>query len=145
MTTIIIVGSNHANTAKYHNTLGLPASVLVTEIDHGQLIGHTCIQDVPDFGVLETILKNANKVYWAESSEDEFYDADSYYDFLYWLQLYNLKYKNVKNFQTIVLVIPHLPASCLFCLCLLSLLFLFLLSLLSLFFILVIQTSNDND
>jgi hypothetical protein len=102
MTTIIIVGSNHANTAKYHNTLGLPASVLVTEIDHGQLIGHTCIQDVPDFGVLETILKNANEVYWAESSEDEFYDADSYYDFLYWLQLYNLKYKNVKNFQTIV-------------------------------------------
>jgi len=101
MTTIIIVGSNHTNTAKYHNTLGLPASVLVTEIDHGQLIGHTCIQDVPDFGVLETILKNANEVYWAHPDPSEFSDNNSYYEFLNWLKDYNLKYHNIKNFDSI--------------------------------------------
>ena len=101
MTTIIIVGSNHTNTAEYYKTLGLPASVLVTEIDHGQSIGHTCIQDIPDHGALETVLKNADEVYWAESIKDEFFDDDSYYDFLNWLKDYNLKYKNVKNFESI--------------------------------------------
>jgi len=99
---VIIVGSNHIKTAEYYRVLGIEPSMLVTEIDHSYPVGHTCIQDVPDHDALETILKNANEVYWAESSKDEFYDADSYYNFLYWLQLYNLKYKNVKNFQTIV-------------------------------------------
>jgi hypothetical protein len=101
MSTIIIVGSNHANTAEYYKTLGLPASVLVTKIDHGQLIGHTCIQDIPDHAILEIVLKNADEVYWAESNKDEFFDEDSYYDFLDWLKDYNLKYKNVKNFELI--------------------------------------------
>jgi len=97
----IIVGSNHANTAEYYKTLGLPASVLVTKIDHGQLIGHTCIQDIPDHAILEIVLKNADEVYWAESDINEFSSADAYYDFLYWLQLYNLKYKNIKNLQQV--------------------------------------------
>jgi hypothetical protein len=101
MSKIIIVGSNHANTAEYYKTLGLPASVLVTRIDHGQLIGHTCIQDISDHAILEIVLKNADEIYWAESNKDEFFDDDSYYDFLDWLKDYNLKYKNVKNFESI--------------------------------------------
>jgi hypothetical protein len=101
MSKIIIVGSNHANTAEYYKTLGLPASVLVTKIDHSQLIGHTGIQDIPDHAILEIVLKNADEIYWAESNKDEFFDDDSYYDFLDWLKDYNLKYKNVKNFELI--------------------------------------------
>lgn len=101
MSKIIIVGSNHANTAEYYKTLGLPASVLVTNVDHDQLIGHTCIQDIPDCAILEIVLKNADEVYWAESSKDEFFNDDSYYDFLNWLRDYNLKHHNVKNFKAI--------------------------------------------
>jgi hypothetical protein len=62
---VIIVGSNHTNTAEYYKVLGLEPSVLVTTVNHGQLIGHTCIQDIPDHSVLEIILRNANEVYWA--------------------------------------------------------------------------------
>ena len=98
---IIIVGSNHANTAEYYKTLGLPASVLVTNVDHGQLIGHTSIQDIPDHAILEIVLKNADEIYWAESGKDEFFDDDSYYDFLYWLQDYNYRQGNVKNISTV--------------------------------------------
>ena len=98
---IIIVGSNHGNTAEYYKKLNLPASGLVLEVNHRLQVGHTSIQDIPDHDVLETVLKNANEVYWAESNIDEFSSADAYYDFLYWLQLYNLKYKNIKNFQQV--------------------------------------------
>ena len=101
MTTIIIVGSNHTNTANYYKNLGLPESVIVTDVDHGHLVGHTCIQDIPDHAILEIVLKNADEVYWAESNKDEFFDDDSYYDFLDWLKDYNLKYKNVRNFELI--------------------------------------------
>jgi hypothetical protein len=40
-------------------------------------------------------------VYWAESSIDEFFDADSYYNFLNWLKDYNLSYNNVVNLHKI--------------------------------------------
>jgi hypothetical protein len=97
----IIVGSNHINTAEYYKTLGITPSVLVDTINHGHEIGHTCIQDVPDHDTLETILKNASEVYWAESDKNEFFDDVSYYNFLNWLKEYNLIYHNVKNFDTI--------------------------------------------
>jgi hypothetical protein len=98
---VIIVGSNHTNTANYYKKLGLSSSVLVTGINHKELIGHTCIQDIPDYNQLEIVLKNADEVYWAESNKDEFYDDNSYYDFLNWLKDYNLKNRNVKNFKLI--------------------------------------------
>ena len=98
---VIIVGSNHTNTANYYKKLGLSSSVLVTGINHKELIGHTCIQDIPDYNQLEIVLKNADEVYWAESNKDEFYDDSSYYDFLNWLKDYNLKNHNVKNFKLI--------------------------------------------
>jgi hypothetical protein len=98
---VIIVGSNHTNTANYYKKLGLRSSVLVTDINHKELIGHTCIQDIPDYSQLEVVLKNADEVYWAESNKDEFYDDNSYYDFLNWLKDYNLKNRNVKNFKII--------------------------------------------
>ena len=94
---IIIVGSNHANTADYYKKLSIGPSVLVTKIDHGESIGHTCIQDIPDYNQLEIVLKNADEVYWAESSKDEFYNDTAYYDFLHWLRDYNLKYHNFDN------------------------------------------------
>jgi len=98
---IIIVGSNHADTADYYKKLGIGPSVLVTGINHKESIGHTCIQDIPDHNQLEIVLKNADEVYWAESSKDEFYNDEAYYDFLHWLRDYNLKYHNVKNFKVI--------------------------------------------
>ena len=53
--TIIIVGSNHTNTAEYYKVLGLNSSTLITDIVHGHFIGHTCIQDVPEYAILETL------------------------------------------------------------------------------------------
>ena len=99
--TIIIVGSNHTNTAEYYKVLGLNSSTLITDIVHGHFIGHTCIQDVPEYAILETILKNAAEVYWAHPDPSEFFDYNSYYNFLNWLKDYNLKYHNVKNFDSI--------------------------------------------
>lgn len=100
---VIIVGSNSTPTAEYYKVLGLSSSMLVTEINHGHLIGHTCIQDVPDHNTLETILKNADEVYWAHPDPSEFFDHNSYYDFLNWLKDYNLKYHNVINYDSIAL------------------------------------------
>jgi hypothetical protein len=97
----IIVGSNHPNTAEYYKKLGLPASMLITNCNQKYEVGHTCIQDIPDYTVLEIVLKNADSVYWAESDKKEFFDNDSYYDFLYWLQDYNHQYRNVKNISII--------------------------------------------
>lgn len=97
----IIIGSNHSNTAEYYKNLGIPVSSLVLHTNHGLSVGHTSIQDIPDHDELELVLKNASEVYWAESHISEFSSADGFYDFLYWLQLYNLKHKNVKNFHKI--------------------------------------------
>lgn len=99
---VIILGSNNTNTAEYYKVLGFTPSMLVTEINHGQLIGHTCIQDVPNHEVLEIILKNADNVYWAHPEKSEFFDDCSYYKFLDWFKDYNLKYYNVKNFDSII-------------------------------------------
>ena len=98
---IIIVGSNHSDTAEYYKKHGIGASVLVTDITHSNLIGHTCIQDIPEHDKLEIVLKNADDVYWAESNKNEFSDVESYYEFLNWLKDYNLKYHNVKNINLI--------------------------------------------
>lgn len=98
---VIIVGSNDIKTAEYYKVLGLNQSMLVTEVDHGYLIGHTCIQDVPDHSTLETILKQADEVYWAHPTQTEFFDDQSYYDFLNWFKDYNLKYHNVINYNSI--------------------------------------------
>lgn len=98
---IIIVGSDDSKTSEYHRQIGIESSVLITSCDHKQLIGHTSVGDVPDLTDLEYILSQATEVYWAESSINEFFDADSYYDFLNWLKDYNLVYNNVVNFNKI--------------------------------------------
>lgn len=98
---IIIVGSPDSKTSEYHRQIGIESSVLITSCDHKQLIGHTSVGDVPDLTDLEYILSQATEVYWAESSINEFFDADSYYDFLNWLKDYNLVYNNVVNFNKI--------------------------------------------
>lgn len=98
---IIIVGSNSIKTSEYYKVIGVEPSKLAVEINHGYPVGHTCIQDVPEHNTLETILKNADEVYWAHPAPGEFFDYNSYYDFLNWLKDYNLKYRNVKNFNSI--------------------------------------------
>jgi hypothetical protein len=98
---VIILGSNHASTAEYYNTLGLPPSQLVTSKDHGHDIGHTGVQDIVDLYTLEKILSDADQVYWAHPHIDEFSNAQSYYDFLDWLKDYNLAYRNVQNMDSI--------------------------------------------
>ena len=98
---IIIIGSTDLKTSEYYKQLGIAPSMLVTTCDHKQLIGHTSVGDVPDLTDLEYILSQAKEVYWAESNINEFFDADSYYDFLNWLKDYNLKYNNVVNLDKI--------------------------------------------
>jgi hypothetical protein len=98
---IIIIGSTDLKTSEYYKHLGIAPSMLITTCDHKQLIGHTSVGDVPDLTDLEYILSQAQEVYWAESSIDEFFDADSYYNFLNWLKDYNLVHNNVVNFNKI--------------------------------------------
>lgn len=98
---IIIIGSTDLKTSEYYKQLGIASSMLVTTCNHKQLIGHTSVGDVPDLTDLEYILSQAKEVYWAESSINEFFDADSYYDFLNWLKDYNSKYNNVVNLDKI--------------------------------------------
>jgi hypothetical protein len=98
---IIIIGSTDLKTSEYYKQLGIAPSTLITTCDHKQLIGHTSVGDVPDLTHLEYILSQAQEVYWAESSIDEFFDVDSYYNFLNWLKDYNLLHNNVVNFNKI--------------------------------------------
>ena len=98
---IIIVGSTDLKTSEYYKQINIESSVLITSRDHKQLIGHTSVGDVPDLKDLEYILSQATEVYWAESSINEFFDADSYYDFVNWLKDYNLIYNNVVNLHKI--------------------------------------------
>ena len=98
---IVIVGSTDLKTSEYYKQIGIASSMLITSRDHQQLIGHTSVGDVPDLKDLEYILSQATEVYWAESSIDEFFDADSYYDFVNWLKDYNLIYNNVVNLHKI--------------------------------------------
>jgi hypothetical protein len=99
---VIVLGSNHASTAEYYKTLALPPSELVTTVDHGHKVGHTCVQDIVDLSLLEKVLSNAKQVYWAHPDIAEFSDAESYYNFVEWLKNYNLKYNNVQNIDSII-------------------------------------------
>jgi hypothetical protein len=101
VTSIIIVGSTDTKTSEYYQQLSIAPSVLVTNRDHKQLIGHTSVGDIPDLKELEYVLSQAEQVYWAESNINEFFDTDSYYSFLDWLKDYNLKYNNVVNLDKI--------------------------------------------
>jgi hypothetical protein len=64
-------------------------------------VAHTSVGDIPDLDELEYVLKQADSVYWAESTIEEFNDADSYYNFLNWLKDHHLKYNNVVNLDKI--------------------------------------------
>jgi hypothetical protein len=98
---IIIVGSNHDNTASYYKKLNMLPSHLITGIDHNHMIGHTSIHDIPDYQTLEIVLSRAKEVYWAECKKEEFHNDEWYYSFLNWLKDFNLKYKTVQNLNQI--------------------------------------------
>jgi hypothetical protein len=99
----IILGSNSNATAEYYKKLELSPSTLLTSYNQNYTIAHTSVHDIPDLDELKNVLKDADQVYWAESPLSEFADPDSYHKFLYWLQDYNIQYKNVKNFSLIYL------------------------------------------
>ena len=101
MASIIIVGSNHANTAEYYKRLGLPPSRLVTSTGHNEPVAHTSVQDIFDRTLLKDVLAEADEVYWAESTPDEFPNADWHYAFLVWLKDFHLEYGTVKNLYTV--------------------------------------------
>lgn len=86
----------------YYKKLGIAPSVLVLDQYHNQVVGHTSVGDIPDLIQLEIVLSQAQLVYWAHSSIDEFADEDSYYEFLNWLKNYNVVYRNVVNFNEII-------------------------------------------
>lgn len=98
MKKILILGSNRDNTAEYYKTINVEPSVLVLDKDQPYDVGHTSIQDIVDYNVLETILSSADQVYWAFPQVSEFSNADSYYQFLEWLKVYQYKHNNVTNF-----------------------------------------------
>jgi len=101
MKKILIVGSNAQSTSTFYKKLGLQTSQLVTKPTQDYDIGHTSIQDVVDYCVFEILLGSATKVFWAHPSEKEFYDSDSFIDFLNWFRDYQTVYKNVVNFYEI--------------------------------------------
>ena len=98
---IIIVGSTDVKTSEYYTQLGIAPSVLITGQHHNQPVAHTSVGDIPNLDELEYVLKQADSVYWAESDITEFFNADSYYNFLDWFKNYNLKYRNVVNLDKI--------------------------------------------
>lgn len=97
----IILGSNHKSTANYHLQLNLPTSKLIFSSKQDYTVGHTSIQDVTDYLQLEEILKVADRVYWCHPNVEEFATMDDYLEFVNWLKDYNLKYRNVMNFDSI--------------------------------------------
>jgi hypothetical protein len=103
MSTVIILGSNHSNTAEHYQSLGLGKSTLVLYADQSFSIGHTSVQDILDLTDLELVLKKTTDVYWAFPDKSEFEQDRYYYEFLYWLQEYNHRYHNVRNIADIKL------------------------------------------
>jgi hypothetical protein len=103
MNSTIILGSNHSNTAEYYRVLGLEQSTLVLTADQNFSVGHTSVQDITDLVELEMLLKKTNDVYWAFPDKNQFEQDEYYYNFLYWLQEYNYRYRNVRNIDQIKL------------------------------------------
>lgn len=96
---ILIVGSNHSNTAEYYKRFGTEPSVLVTSVDQQFNIGHTSPQDI-GLEDLATLINTTPKVFWAGSSINEFYSEHEYYNFVNWLADLN-RVKHITNLHTV--------------------------------------------
>jgi hypothetical protein len=98
---ILILGSNHDNTAVAYKKFGLPQSTLVNSVSLEFQVGHTARQDFCTDHDLEQVLKKADKVFWADSDWQEFNSKEIYYEFLEWLKKYQHSHGNIVNFNQI--------------------------------------------
>jgi len=99
---ILLLGSNNESTAFSYKQYNLPQSILVTSINQDYTVGHTSRQEFFSDIELETVLANADLVYWTFPKVSEFSSNNTeYYELLNWLKDYQLKYKNIKNFSEI--------------------------------------------
>jgi hypothetical protein len=81
---ILIVGSVHITTSKYHKILNLPESKLfVGQSIQENHIYHTSLADCKD---LVTHLHKFKKIYWAQSKINEFENFNEYFETLYMLK-----------------------------------------------------------
>lgn len=96
---ILILGSNHTNTAHYYKKLNLHESVLVDNPLQDYIIGHSSPQDAGTFANLEKIAARANKVYFAYPDKSEFINFVFYNEYINWIKEFNYKYKTIENFS----------------------------------------------
>ena len=99
----VIIGSHYNSTADYYKKIGLTPSVLIESTGQIFDVGHTSILDIGDFQALEEIDKNAESVYWAECTVEEFGTLDNYIDFIFWLKDFNRRYNTVRNFESVII------------------------------------------
>jgi hypothetical protein len=98
----LIIGSHRESTAEYYKKIGLPMSTLVNSPAQIFDIGHTSIQDMINFQDLELVAKKAKDIYWAECTVEEFGTLNNYIEFIFWLMDFNIRYKTVRNFESII-------------------------------------------
>jgi len=98
---ILILGSNHDDTAVAYKKFGLPQSTLVDSNSIEFQIGHTARQEFSTDHDLEQVLKTADKVFWADPDWQEFASKEIYYEFLEWVKKYQHSHGNIVNFNQI--------------------------------------------
>jgi len=98
---ILLLGSNDISLSVAYKKFNLSESTLVTSADQVYKIGHTSRKEFLADSELEKVLSFADIVYWAFPDILEFNDKDEYYTHLNWIKNYQLKYKNIKNFEDI--------------------------------------------
>jgi len=79
---ILIVGSNHSNTAVWAEKNGLGQSVLFTGSEWSPVC-HTSLADCPD---LDQYVDQFDQIYWAESNWQEFESYKEYFENLFLLK-----------------------------------------------------------
>jgi hypothetical protein len=97
----LLLGTNNNLTSDAYIKFNLDKSVLVTSADQEFNVGHTSRQEFLSDKELETVLSKADVVYWTFPDILEFNDKEEYYVTLNWIKDYQLKYKNIKNFEDI--------------------------------------------
>lgn len=98
---ILLLGSNHSNTARAYQQFGFDKSTLVDSIDQDYQIGHTARQEFNSDKELEQVLLTADRIYWVFPDVTEFTSSHEYYVMLEWIKQYNSKYGNICNLQDI--------------------------------------------
>jgi hypothetical protein len=91
---ILIVGSNHSNTANYYKKLGFNKSTLFTGDIGSAEVYHTSVADCANLAIY---LDQFDQVFWAESSTKEFNNYQEYFDTLVMIRKHAEIFDNSKN------------------------------------------------